>query len=152
MVVSLSLIFPGCATSGPREPVQTHDYSRFKGYKIRLGEFKAGSFETPPYIPKKIHFELESELRQMKLLATDGDQKTLTVNVTSSTYYQFWRRENARLYSEITSVVEVVDTGIPEIVAKTTINGYNAWGVNTADFTEQMNARDIARFLQSIVR
>ena len=91
MAVSLFLIFPGCATSVPKEPVQTQDYSRVKGYTIKLGELKAGSFETPPYIPKKVQFQLELELRQKQLLASEGDKKALTVNVISSTRYLFFR-------------------------------------------------------------
>jgi hypothetical protein len=152
MAVSLSLIFPGCATSGPKEPVQTHDYSRFKGYMIKLGEFEAGSFDTPPYIPTKIQFQLELQLRQKKLLASEGDKKVLTVNVVSSTRYNFFRRESASRYTELTSVVEVVDTGLPEIIAKTTIYSYNAWGEQTSDFTEIDHVRDIVKFLESIVR
>jgi hypothetical protein len=152
MAVSLSLIYPGCATSGPKEPLQTHDYSRFKGFMIKLGEFEAGSFDTPPYIPTKIRFQLELQLREKKLLASEGDKKTLTVNVVSSTRYDFFRREQASLYTELTSEAEVVDTSLPEIIAKTTIYGYNAWGENTSDFTELQHAKDIANFLESILR
>jgi hypothetical protein len=151
MAVSLSLIFPGCATSGPKEPVQTHDYSRFKGYMIKLGEFEAGSFDTPPYIPTKIRFQLELQLREKKLLASE-DKKVLTVNVVSSTRYNFFRRESASRYTELTSVVEVVETSLPEIIAKTTIYSYNAWGEQTSDFTEIDHVRDIVKFLESIVR
>jgi hypothetical protein len=152
MIVSLSMFFPGCATSGPKEPVQTHDYSRFKGYMIRIGEIKAGTFETPPYIPTKIRFELEQDLREKRLLASEGDKNTLTVNIVSSTYYNFWPREHVRLYTELRSIVEVVDTSRPEVIAKTTIVSYNAWGANTADFTEMDNGRDIVKFLENIVR
>ena len=152
MAVSLSLIFPGCATSGPKEPVRTHDYSRFKGYMIKLGEFEAGSFDTPPYIPTKIRFQLELQLKGKNLLASEGDKKVLTVNVVSSTRYTFFRQEDASRYTELTSTVEVVDTSLPEIIAKTTIYSYNAWGENTSDFTEIDHARDIFKFLESIVR
>jgi hypothetical protein len=152
MAVSLFLIFPGCATSGPNAPPQIQDYSRVKDYKFKLGELKAGSFETPPYIPKKIRFELELQLREKHLLASEADTKVLTVNIVSSTYYRFWRGAFARSYSELTSVVEVVDTKLPEIIAKTTIHSYNAWGENTSDFTERDHAKDIAKFLESIVR
>jgi len=153
MAVSLSLIFSGCAASGPKEPVQTPDYSRVKGYTIKLGELKAGSFETPVYIPKKIRFELELELRQKQLLASEGDKKTLTVNILSSTYYiGYFTGVRASAYRELTSVVEVVDTTVPEIVAKTKVYGYNVLGVQTSDFTERDHAKQIAEFLERIVR
>lgn len=153
LAVSLLLVFPGCATSGPNISPQGQDYSRVKGYKFKLGEFNAGSFDTPPYIPKKIRFVLEQQLREKHLLASEGDTKVLTVNVTSSTSYRFFRMgDRASDYTELTSMVEVVDTKLPEIIAKTTIRSYNAWGENTSDFTERDNAKDIAKFLESIVR
>jgi hypothetical protein len=152
IAVSLFLVFPGCATNGPKAPPQTQDYGRVKGYTIKLGEFKAGSFETPPYIPKKILFELELDLRQKQLLASEGDKKALTVNVTSSTRYMFFRNEQAGSYSELTSLVEVVDTNQPEIIAKTTLYSYNAWRNSTSDFTEIDHARSITKFLERIVR
>jgi hypothetical protein len=152
MAVSLFLIFPGCATSGPKTPVQTPDYSRVKGYMIKLGEFKAGSFETPPYIPTKIHFYLDQQLREKKLLASEGDKKTLTVNVISSARYTFVRHAYASFYDELTSAIEVVDTSVPEIIAKTTIHGYNAWGELSSDFTEVDQVKEIVKYLEGIVR
>jgi len=152
MAVSLSLILPDWAASGPQAPAPAHDYSRVKGYKFKIGELKAGSFDTPPYIPTKIQFELNLQLKEKQLLATEGDKKVLTVNIISSTRYLFFRREQASNYKELTSVVEVVDTSLPEIVAKTTIHSFNAWGVNTSDFTEIDHVRDIVKFLVSIVR
>jgi hypothetical protein len=46
----------------------------------------------------------------------------------------------------------VVDTKQPEIIAKTKIYGYNGWGAQTSDFTEIDHARQIAEFLERIVR
>ncbi len=152
MAMSFSLLFPGCATSGPKVPVQTQDYSRFKGYMIKVGEIEAGSFETPPYIPTKIRFQLELQLRVKKLLASDGDAKALTVNIISSTRYSFSPREHFSSYQELTSTVEVVDTKQPEIIAKTTIHSYNGWGELSSDFTEVDNVSDIVKFLESVVR
>jgi hypothetical protein len=152
MAVSLFAVFPGCATSGPTAPPQIQDYSRVKGYMFKLGEFKAGTFETPPYIPEKVRFVLEQQLREKHLLAPEGDTKVLTVNVVSSTYYRYWRGPLGQTYYELTSEVEVVDTKLPEIVAKTLIRSYNAWGPNTSDFVEREHAKDIAKFLESIVR
>ena len=152
MAVSLFLTFAGCATGGPNVQPQTQDYSRVKGYMIKPGELKAGSFETPPYIPKKIHFQLELQLRQKQLLASEGDKKVLTVNILSSTYYTFSRHQYASYYDELTSAIEVVDTTQPEIIANTTIHSYNAWGELSSDFTEVDHVRDIVKFLERIVR
>jgi hypothetical protein len=152
MAVSLALILPGCATSAPKAPSPGPDYSRFKGYKFKIGELKAGSFETPPYIPTKVNFELNLQLKEKQLLAAEGDKKALTVNIISSTSYLFFRREQASNYKELTSMVEVVDTNMPEIIAKTKITSFNAWGDQTSDFTEIDHVRSIVKFLESIVR
>ena len=83
---------------------------------------------------------------------SEGDKKALTVNVTSSTRYMFFRNEQSSSYTELTSLVEVVDTNQPEIIAKTTIYSYNAWRNVTSDFTEIDHARSITKFLERIVR
>ncbi len=152
VAVSLSAVFLGCATSGPQAPPQTQDYSRVKGYMIKLGELKAGSFETPPYIPTKIKFELELQLREKKLLATEGDARALTVNILSSTRYSSFRPTSSSHYNDLTSTVEVVDTSRPEIIAKATIVSYNGWGELSSDFTEFDHVKDIVKFLERIVR
>jgi hypothetical protein len=152
LAVSLFLVFPGCASSGPKVPAKAPDYSRVKGYMIRPGEIKAGSFETPPYIPTRVRFLLEQQLREKQLLASGGDQKVLTVNIVSSAYYTFFRREHPSSYDQLTSTVEVVDTSQPEIIAKTTITSYNGFGDSTSDFTEIDHVRQIVKFLEGIVR
>jgi hypothetical protein len=151
----LITILPSCAPQAVKAPQVSTEYTKEKGYLFEIGQVKAGNFETPPYLPEKIRFQLTQDLEGKGLLAPPSSTgKRLIVNITVSARYAFYNptRSCMSCYETLTSAVEVVNPSIPQTVAKTVIQSYNAWGSTVSDFTETSNAEEIAKFLESIVR
>lgn len=157
VMIAVALSAPGCGMhAGPMaDPPQIH--RKAPGYTYVLGAFTAYDMETPPYIPEKIRFELEIDLREKGILAvSDSGQNRLRADVRSRAVYPSGMMNpggaTSELYNELVSRVEVVDLRTDEVIAMARLNAFNGYGKTTSDFTEQMHAKDIADFLASIVR
>jgi hypothetical protein len=141
----------GCGTQMKWAPVETQVYREAKGYGIEVGEIKAGSFETPAYIPEKIRFELLMHLRQKGLVPSQREsERLLVVSIEIKAVYPGFAKDER--YSELASHVRLVDTKNKETIAKAEISTLNAFGPWTSDFTESTHAEQIAVFLESVVR
>jgi hypothetical protein len=82
--VGVFMMLGGCA----EQPRRASDYAgmmkKAPGYTYVMGAMTARGFDTPPYIPGKIQFDLEIYLREKGLLAPDSQSdKRLVVNVES---------------------------------------------------------------------
>ena len=146
----------GCAqrvATTPGEPSEYPEYAG-KGYLIELGDIKEGTFDTPPYLPAKIRYQLAQDLKERGLLAPPtGAEKRLIANVTVSASYPYYTpiRRCEECYGILTSRVDVVDPSNSRVIAETVIRSYNAWSRNLSDNTELTNAEEIARFLEGIL-
>jgi hypothetical protein len=160
LVLSLMMCLPfghfGCVTPADKQPVVTPFSGIAKGYSFELGEFKGGSFETPEYIPTRMRFEMEQNLRQRDLLAAPSQtEKRLIVNVTTTAVYAGNRHLNrcAECYMRLVSHVTVLDPQKAVIMAEKEFVIYNSGSgiINIAYFTEITHAKDISNFLESMV-
>ncbi|HUU80034.1 MAG TPA: hypothetical protein VMW90_01195 [Acidobacteriota bacterium] len=141
----------GCGTQMKWAPVETQVYRDAKGYAIEVEETKAGSFETPPYIPEKIRFELLNRLRQKGLVPSQlKSERLLVVIIETEALYPALAKDER--YSELASHVRLVDTKNKETIAKAEISTLNAFGPWTSDFAESTHAEQIAVFLEGVVR
>ena len=153
-IAFITCLIPAGSGSGSQmkwTPVETQIYREAKGYGIELKEIHAGSFETAPYIPEKIKFELLKRLRQKDLMPSQREsERFLVVTIkTKAVYPGFAKNE---MYSELESQVELTDLHKKEAIAKADISTLNAFGSWTSDFTELTHAEQIAKFLESVVR
>jgi len=141
----------GCGTQMRWAPVETRVYREAKGYGIEVGETKAGSFETPAYIPEKVRFELLNRLRQRGLLTSQLEsERLLIVTIETKAVYSGFAKDER--YSELASHVRLVDIKNKETIAKAEVSTLNAFGRWTSDFAESTHAEQIAVFLESVVR
>ena len=151
LVFCLSLICPGCVTSVKQVPAASQFSGIAKGYLFEIGEIKTGSFETAEYLPEKIRFELVKKLREKNLLAGQSEkEKILSVSIAIKAIYPGGGSEG-EWYDELVSDVRVSDMHKNEI-ANTEISGFSGWGTMLSDFVEITHAKEIADFLESIVR
>jgi len=157
LVITLAFIIclipagSGCGTQMKWAPVETRVYREAKGYGIEVGEIKAGSFETPAYIPEKIRFELLNRLRQRGLVPSQLEsERLLIVTIETEAVYSGFAKDER--YSELASHVRLVDIKNKETIAKAEVSTLNAFGPWTSDFTESTHAGEIAVFLESVVR
>jgi hypothetical protein len=158
LLLGLALTVSGCAGSMKNKT----DYAQYegiaKGFAIEIGEIKAGSFETAPYIPRQIRFYVDRELQAAGLTGGEnGQDGRLIVTIeTSASYvggsYRYTMGEN---YSDLTSHVQAVDAANQQVVARTSIVSHSFSGGivgDVSDFTESTHAKEIVEFLAAIVR
>jgi hypothetical protein len=152
LVICLSLTCPGCVTSVKQVPAASQFSGTAKGYLFEINDIKAGSFETAEYLPEKIRFELVKKLRERGLLAGQSEtEKILSVSIAIKAIYP-GGGAGREWYDELISDVRVSDMHKNEIIANTEILGFSSWGKMLSDFVEIMHAKEIADFLESIVR
>ena len=153
LVICLTLILtnPGCVPPAKQVPAASQFSGKAKGYLYEIGEIKAGSFETAEYLPGKIRFELIKQLRERGLLTgQSATEKRLVVNVEIKAMYSAFAHGEA--YGELISNAQVSDFRKKEIIAKTEVSNFSSWGSMLSDFIEITHAKEIADFLESIVR
>jgi hypothetical protein len=152
LVICLSLTYAGCVTPAKQVPEASQFSGKAKGYLYEIGEIKAGSFETAEYLPEKIRFELVKKLRERGLLAGQSEtEKMLSVSIAIKAIYPGGGAK-VEWYDELVSDVRVSDMHKNEIIANTEILGFSGWGNMLSDFVEITHAKEIADFLESIVR
>jgi len=152
LVICLALTNPGCVTPVKQAPEASQFYGIAKGYVFEIGEIKAGSFETADYLPVKIRFELIKQLRERGLLVGQSEtEKRLSVSIVIKATYP-GNGAGVEWYSELISDVRVSDIRKNEVIANTEILGFSAWGSVLSDFIEITHAKEIADFLETIVR
>jgi len=150
-IICLLLTYPGCVTPLEQVPAASQFYGIAKGYVFEIGEIKAGSFETAEYLPNKIRFELVKRLREKGLLAGQSQkEKLLIVNIEVIAIYSSFAQ--GEYYSELRSKVQVNDIKKKEIIADIEVSDFSARGSVLSDFIEITHAKEIADFLESIVR
>lgn len=140
--------FTGCSsiTSGPVLEEKISVYK--KGYGVGVIETKAGNFETPPYLPTKIKYELTEILKSEGMLSEGaGSGKTLSVFIETSARYIGGASGTDR-YSELQSLVVLKDVTDPCYTASTSIIAYNGFGAVISDYVERSHARDIFDFIK----
>ena len=151
-VIFLLLTYPGCVTPAKQVPAASQFSGKAKGYSYEIGEIKAGSFETADYLPNKILFELVKRLKERGLLAGQSEtEKRLGVSIMIKATYPGWEAGSA-WYEELIFYVQVTDMHKNEIIAHKEVLGFSAWGSMLSDFIEITHAKEIADFLESIVR
>ena len=146
-----SLMFAACA-SAPEEMTEHEIRGRAQGLFFGSVEVRPGTDETAPYLPGKIRFEVVKRLEARGLLSPASAQgQGLIVRIdTSADYPAFARGEG---YSRLESRVLVKRPSNGDILAETVIRGYSSSGaVRLNDFTEITLAKEIADFLESVVR
>jgi hypothetical protein len=144
-------LFAGCAsiTAGPILEERISEPKR--GYVVGAIEAKAGNFETPPYIPTKIKYELTAMLRSGGILAEGaGKEKTLLVYIETSARYIGGASGTVR-YSELQSRVILKDACDSCYAAAALIVAYNGYGAVLSDFTERNHAQDILDFIKRVL-
>ena len=152
LVICLVLINQSCVTPVKQAPKATQFSGIAKGYVFEIGEIKAGSFETADYLPVKIRFELTKQLRERGLLAGQSEtEKRLSISIVIKATYP-GSGAGVEWYSELISDVRVSDIRKNEVIANTEILGFSAWGSVLSDFIEITHAKEIADFLETIVR
>jgi hypothetical protein len=138
-------------THAEETPPPEEIFQRAPGHLFEVGEIRAGNYETAPYLPEKIRFELTKQLRLRGLLAApSAPGKTLTVRIETVAYYSTVARYEH--YDELESQVRVIRRDGQGILAAKVFREYNGWGEVTSDFTEMSHAKEIADFLENIVR
>jgi hypothetical protein len=152
LVICLLLECPGCVTPTEQDPAGAQFSGKAKGYLYEIGEIQAGSFETAEYLPAKIRFELKNQLREKGLLSGQSEtEKRLSVSITIEATYSGWEA-GSESYNELISHVKVTDIQKNEMIAHTVISEFSAWGSVLSDFIEITHAKEIACFLESVVR
>ena len=152
LIICLALTNPGCITPPKQAPAASQFSGKAKGYLYEIGEIKAGSFETADYLPGKIRFELVKQLRERGLLAGQSEtEKRLRVSIITKATYP-GSGADVEHYSDLISEVRVSDIRKNEVIANTEILGFSAWGSVLSDFIEITHAKEIADFLEIIVR
>ncbi|MBW1705266.1 MAG: hypothetical protein JRJ86_08875 [Deltaproteobacteria bacterium] len=152
LVICLALTNPGCVTPAKQALEATQFSGIAKGYVFEIGEIKSGSFETAEYLPGKIRFELVKQIRERGLLARQSEtEKRLSVSIVIKAAYP-GNGAGVEWYSELISDVRVSDIRKNEVIANTEILGFSAWGSVLSDFIEITHAKEIADFLETIVR
>ena len=152
LVICLSLICPGCVTPAKQVPAASQFSGKAKGYVFEIGEIKAGSFETADYLPSKIRFELVKQIRERGLLVGQSEtEKILSVSIVIKATYP-GGGAGVEWYDELISDIKVSDINKNEVIANTEILGFSSWGSMLSDFIEITHAKEIADFLESIVR
>jgi hypothetical protein len=128
------------------------------GYLFVMGHMSVATYETPYYLPEKIKFELEKNLRLRGLKADPSNtEKRLVVHIVVSADYagRFHPTSDCLdCYSVLTSRVTVTDARGEDILAETWVRSFNGGGTvaRVSDFTEMKHAERIAGFLESLVR
>jgi hypothetical protein len=123
-----------------------------KGYTVGSVVTRAGSFETAPYIPTKIAFELKEMLRLEGRLTEDPTrEKTIMVFIETDARYMGGGSRNA-FYSELESRVFVLDFSDGCYSASAEIKSFNGFGPVLSDFTERSHAKETLDFLLKIIR
>ncbi|GEM_PF-3589252 len=157
-VMAMSGLLSGCAT-GPSQGAAPTEYAGVgKGSLYEMGEVKAGTFDTAPYIPQKIKFEVVKGLKEKGLLAgPQGSERRLVVHIVVFASYLGYHHTFTGCqdcYNELASHVQVSDPQKGEVIARTVVHSFNGGGaiVNVSDFTEMDHAKQIVTFLESLVR
>lgn len=151
LVICLLLTYQGCVTSVKQVPAASQFSGIAKGHLFEIKEIKTGSFETAEYLPEKIRFELVKKLRERSLLAGQSEaEKILGVSIAIKATYP-GGGAGREWYDQLVSDVRVSDMHKNEI-ANTEILGFSGWGTMLSDFIEITHAKEIADFLESIVR
>ncbi len=152
LAICLALTNPGCVTTAEKAPKTTPFSGIAKGCLYEIKEIKAGSFETADYLPEKIRFELVKQMRERGLLAGQSEtEKKLSVSIVVKATYPGGGAD-VDWYDELISYVEITDMDRNEIIASTEIFGFSGWGSMLSDFVEISHAKEIADFLESVVR
>ncbi len=120
-------------------------------------EVNSASFDTAEYIPTKIRFELDKQLTGKGLLAGPPDNDgTLAVTVKTKAYYAGTTASHScpKCYTMLSSQVVVTDSGRDRVLAEKVFETYGgSLGlVDFTDFTEMEHAKEIAQFLEAIVK
>mgnify|MGYP001028028037 CR=1 FL=1 len=120
-------------------------------------EVVPGSFDTAEYIPTKIRFELDKQLTGKGLLAGPHDNDgTLTVTVKTKAYYAGTTASYScpKCYTMLSSLVVVTNPGRDRVLAEKVFETYGGslGVVDLTDFSEIEHAKDIAQFLEAIVK
>lgn len=151
LILCLALTNQACVMRAKDSPEATRFSGIARGCLFEIGEIKAEGFETAPYLPDKIRFELVIRLRERGLLAEQSEtEKRLAVNIKIKAEYSAFA--SGESYSEIKSDIQVNDVHKNEIIANTVLREFNAWGSMLSDSIEIMHTNEIADFLESIVR
>lgn len=154
IIICLTFILtnPGCVTPAKQVPATSPFSGKAKGYLYEIGEIKAGSFDTAEYLPSKIRFELIKQLRERGLLAGQSESgKKLSVSVIIKATYP-GNDDGVENYGVLISYVRVTDIHKNEIIANTEVLGFSAWGSVLSDFIEITHVKEMADFLESVVR
>jgi hypothetical protein len=152
LFVCLSLTCPGCVTSVRQVSGASQFSGIAKGYLFEINEIRTAGFETAEYLPDKIRFELVKNLRERGLLAGQSEmEKILSVSISIKATYP-GGAAGGEWYDELVSDVQVSDMSKNEMIADTEILGFSGWGAMLSDFVEITHAKEIADFLESIVR
>lgn len=155
MGVILCLLLAGAGCAGQAKSPEVYASPETKGAVFQIGVVKAGSFDTAPYLPTRISFYLEQDLKEKGLLATPAQTgKKLVADISVTAYYYGAGPSYYcySCYSQLNSKVAVVDPATGKTVAQTDVVTYNAWGQTLSDYTESENAKKIAQFLSNISR
>lgn len=157
LAIGALLTLVGCADRERRADEYAGMMKKAQGYSYVMGAMTARGFDTPPYIPGKIKFELEIYMREKGLLAppSPGDRR-LVVSVESEVIYPMTVVEPSRVpsgaYQQLISTVRVTDAQTNDAVAEVVFRSFNGFGSTTSDFTEREQAKSIAAFLETIVK
>jgi hypothetical protein len=145
-------LLSGCASLEGGSLIEKDIPSAKKGYLVKSISAKAGSFETPPYLPEKLAFELKQILRAEGLLAEDrSDVKGVMVFLEIEAGYAGGVSGTQR-YRDLQTRLLIRDGLDPCYAARAVFKSFNGFGAVLSDFVEREQARDMAEFLKQALK
>lgn len=146
------LLFSGCASMKADSMIEKDVPALKKGYLVKSVSAKAGNFETPPYLPEKLAFELKQLLKAEGLLAEDRpEEKAVMVFLETEAGYMGGGSGTDR-YRDLQTRLVIKDGYEPCYMATAVFKSFGGFGAVLSDFVERQQARDMAEFLKQVLK
>lgn len=147
-----SFLLSACASMEGGSLIEKNVPDVKKGYLVKSVSAKAGSFETPPYLPEKLAFELKEILRAEGLLAEEkSDSKGVMVFLETEAGYA-GGASGTQNYRDLKTRLLIRDGLEPCYMASAVFKSFNGYGPVLSDFVEREQARDMAEFLKQVLK
>ncbi len=153
VLLFLSVALMGCAGANLAPSIKEKQPGAKKGYMVVSIKAKAGNFETPPYLPTKLEYELRELLKAEGLFAETGAREGKGVSIMIHTEARYRGGASGRDdYLDLQSRVLVHDPNDPSYGACITLVAFNGYGAVLSDFVERTHAKEMAEAIKSLLK